>query len=74
MGSLFVRRRRIWVRVRPQAESGSEIEVAGLDRTGAERLAEEVAAIAGELRKRVSVTKPPADHETPEPRHQEQQR
>lgn len=74
MASLFVRRRRVWVRVRPKPDSGSEIEVAGLDRTGADRLAEEVAAIAAELRRKVSVTGPPSDHDTPEPRDQEQQR
>ncbi|MCX5302756.1 cytochrome c biogenesis protein ResB [Streptomyces sp. NBC_00160] len=74
MASLFVRRRRVWVRVRQQAGSGSEIEVAGLDRTAADRLTEEVAAIAAELRRKVSAAGPPADHDIPEPHHQEQQR
>ena len=47
MGSLFVRRRRAWVRVSPRGD-GSYVEVAGLDRgaTG-EGLDEEVRRLAG---------------------------
>lgn len=60
--SLFVRRRRVWVRVRPlpgsASSESSEIEVAGLDRTGSERLGEEVADIAAELRERLSALAP----------------
>jgi cytochrome c biogenesis protein len=46
MGSLFVRRRRTWVRVLPDGD-GSRVEVAGLDRTTAgEGLEEEVRRVA----------------------------
>jgi cytochrome c biogenesis protein len=48
--SLFVRRRRLWVRVHPAAGFGSRVEVAGLDRSGTERLAEEATELADELR------------------------
>lgn len=53
--SLFVRRRRIWIRVRPRAEggTGAEIEVAGLERGSSERLADEVEEIAADLRARL---------------------
>ena len=33
MGSLFIRRRRVWVRVTPDEAGGSRVEVGGLDRT-----------------------------------------
>jgi cytochrome c biogenesis protein len=47
--SLFVRRRRIWVRASPLPGGGSRIELAGLDRTGRERMAEEMAAFTAVL-------------------------
>ncbi len=50
MGSLFIRRRRIWVRITPGDEGGSRVEVGGLDRatvTGA--LGEEVQWLAGSV-------------------------
>ena len=48
--SLFVRHRRVWVRA-TAAESGrTVIEVAGLGRTDAEGMREELADLAGELR------------------------
>ncbi|EOY45772.1 Ccs1/ResB-related putative cytochrome C-type biogenesis protein [Streptomyces lividans 1326] len=54
--SLFVRRRRVWVRVRPRTGtdtgSGVEIEVAGLEPGSSDRLGEEVGEIAAELRVR----------------------
>ncbi len=50
MGSLFIRRRRTWVRVVPDGD-GSRIEVAGLDRTTAgEGLEDEVRRIIGTVR------------------------
>ncbi|WP_331753151.1 cytochrome c biogenesis protein ResB (plasmid) [Streptomyces sp. NBC_00637] len=63
--SLFIRRRRLWIRVRPAPGTGSEIEIAGLDRTASAALAEEVATLATELRR----TLPPNDSATP---HQQQ--
>lgn len=49
MGSLFVRRRRVWVRVTPRA-GGAYVEVAGLDRTTAgEGLDAEVRALAEKI-------------------------
>jgi cytochrome c biogenesis protein len=49
MGSLFVRRRRAWVRVTPRG-TGSYVEVAGLDRsTVAEGLDGEVRSLAAAM-------------------------
>lgn len=55
--SLFIRRRRLWVRVRPAAGTGGEIEIAGLERTASARLTEEVADLVAELRRSL----PPTD-------------
>lgn len=71
--SLFVRRRRVWVRVEPMPSGSVRIGVAGLDPGGAERTAEEVAELAHELRERfpvLCVAEP--DVNAPEPLHQEQ--
>ncbi|MBU6532414.1 cytochrome c biogenesis protein ResB [Streptomyces sp. NPDC048405] len=69
--SLFVRRRRVWVRVRPHTgtdtSSGIEIEVAGLERGSSDRLGEEVGEIAAELRVRTLA----ACHDTSNSRTQE---
>ncbi len=55
--SLFVRPRRVWVRVRrhprgddPDGEEGTLVEIGGLDRSGSGGTEEEVAAIAAALR------------------------
>ena len=48
MLSLFVRRRRVWVRVRPG--SPSTVEVGGLARTDAERFAAEFAGLVREMK------------------------
>ncbi|MGC5409797.1 cytochrome c biogenesis protein ResB [Streptomyces sp. DT225] len=50
--SLFVRRRRVWVRVEPMLGGRVRIVVAGLDPGGTERTAEEVTELADELRER----------------------
>lgn len=50
MLSLFVRRRRVWVRVSTADGGRTLVEVAGLARTEGEGLAEEVGEIATELR------------------------
>ncbi|MEU0680128.1 MULTISPECIES: cytochrome c biogenesis protein ResB [Streptomyces] len=71
--SLFVRRRRVWVRVEPMLGGRVRIAVAGLDPGGTERTAEEVAELADELRERfpaLPTTTP--DVNAPEPLHQEQ--
>ncbi len=48
--SLFVRHRRVWVRATAPEPGRTVIEVAGLGRTDAEGLREELAGLAGELR------------------------
>ncbi|MDT9696604.1 MULTISPECIES: cytochrome c biogenesis protein ResB [Streptomyces] len=50
--SLFVRRRRVWVRVEPMLGGRVRIVVAGLDPGGTERTAGEVVELADELRDR----------------------
>jgi cytochrome c biogenesis protein len=47
--SLFVRRRRIWVKVLPGADEGTLIQVAGLARTESADLPQEVLAVADQL-------------------------
>jgi len=48
--SLFVRPRRVWVRVREEADGRSVVEVGGLDRADARAgLSEDVADLAAEL-------------------------
>ena len=47
--SLFVRRRRVWVRVMPGTDGGTLVQVAGLAKTEAPGLPEEVAALAAHL-------------------------
>jgi cytochrome c biogenesis protein len=49
MLSLFVRRRRVWVRAAPAADGRTVVDVAGLARTDSPALAEEVDQIAGAL-------------------------
>ncbi|MFJ4204002.1 cytochrome c biogenesis protein ResB [Streptomyces sviceus] len=68
--SLFVRRRRVWVRVRPPAASatGAEVEVAGLERGSSDRLAEEVEEIAAELAERLLETPQVTSDSRPEER------
>ncbi|MFN8195603.1 MAG: cytochrome c biogenesis protein ResB [Nocardioidaceae bacterium] len=49
LGSLFVRPRRVWVRAR-RTDDGTEVEVAGLERTDGGDLDEVLAGIVSELR------------------------
>ncbi|MBP0456042.1 cytochrome c biogenesis protein ResB [Streptomyces montanisoli] len=72
MASLFVRRRRVWLRAVPMPGGGSRIEAAGLDRTGSERMAEELATIAAELRDKIPTTELNAKDSTFRKPHQEQ--
>ncbi|ALV33094.1 cytochrome c biogenesis protein ResB [Streptomyces sp. CdTB01] len=69
--SLFIRRRRVWVRVEPMLPGRVRITVAGLDPGGTDRTAEEVAELADELRDRFP-SLAEADVKTPEPLPQEQ--
>jgi cytochrome c biogenesis protein len=70
--SLFVRRRRVWVRVEPLLSGRVRIAVAGLDPGATERTAEEVAELADELREWFPALRTAAaDVNTPEPLHQE---
>ena len=50
LGSLFIRRRRVWVRVRPAEDGTTLVEVAGLARTEAGELPVEVADLAADLK------------------------
>ncbi len=64
--SLFVRRRRVWVRARPAGASGASgstvVEVAGLARTGSDAFETEFADLA----ERVRTAAPPLDTRPPE--------
>ncbi|KUL34703.1 cytochrome C biogenesis protein [Streptomyces sp. NRRL F-4489] len=55
-GSLFIQRRRVWVRVEDDGTGTAVVEMAGLGRSESARVAEELAALAGEL----TGTAPPA--------------
>ncbi|GHF56349.1 cytochrome c biosynthesis protein [Streptomyces mashuensis] len=48
-GSLFIQRRRVWVRAVPGADGGTVVELAGLGRSESARLPEELAALAAAL-------------------------
>ena len=69
--SLFVRRRRLWVRVTTAPAGGPEgsgrtvVEVAGLARTGAEAFSSEFATVTGRLRETAQpVTSQPVEGRT----------
>ncbi|MDH6130409.1 cytochrome c biogenesis protein ResB [Kitasatospora sp. GP82] len=49
IGSLFVQRRRIWVRATPTADGRTLVEVAGLARSESAKIAEELADLAVDL-------------------------
>ncbi|GAA2103348.1 cytochrome c biogenesis protein ResB [Kitasatospora saccharophila] len=62
IGSLFVQRRRIWVRAVAAPDGRTLVEVAGLGRSESARTAEELAAIAVELQDDApAADEPPAD-------------
>jgi len=67
--SLFVRRRRVWVRVTPVPAGGGAgggrtvVEIAGLARTGAEAFTDEFTSLTGRVRE----TAPPSASSTPDP-------
>lgn len=54
IGSLYVRRRRAWVRAVAESDGRTVVEVAGLHRSDGGNLDDEVAAIADSLQSRVS--------------------
>ncbi|MDT3438625.1 cytochrome c biogenesis protein ResB [Pseudofrankia sp. BMG5.37] len=54
--SLRVRRRRVWVRARPAAGTGSTVEIGGLSRSDAEGFAAELTALTARVR---AATEPP---------------
>ncbi|GHC14069.1 MULTISPECIES: cytochrome c biogenesis protein ResB [Streptomyces] len=71
--SLFVRRRRVWVRAEAMLSGRVRIVVAGLDPGGTDRTAEEVAELAEELRERFPALKAAeSDVKNLEPLPQEQ--
>jgi cytochrome c biogenesis protein len=55
LGSLFIRPRRVWVKVRrdPDGDGRTLVEVAGLDRSAGGDLAGEIDAIAATLKEKV---------------------
>lgn len=59
LGSLFIRPRRVWVRVRRRDDGTSEVELAGLDRSGGGDVPRELAAIQAGL---VATTPSSAGH------------
>ncbi|MCX4780280.1 cytochrome c biogenesis protein ResB [Streptomyces sp. NBC_01264] len=59
-GSLFIRRRRIWVRATRGAEGVTVVEMAGLGRSESAKLPEELGALAGALHERAPSAAPPA--------------
>ena len=61
MASLFIRRRRVWVRARTDGSGRTLVDVAGLARTEAPGLAEEVAALARRLSQRVGTVPSASD-------------
>jgi cytochrome c biogenesis protein len=58
--SLFVRRRRVWVRVRKDADGTTVVEMAGLGRTESAKVAEELADLAADLHIRAPSVPGPA--------------
>jgi cytochrome c biogenesis protein len=67
MGSLFVRRRRVWVRATPLGR-GTVVSVGGLARHDAERFRAEFAAVAGQLSRSLS---PPGEERPERPSEEE---
>ncbi|MGW7411527.1 cytochrome c biogenesis protein ResB [Streptomyces sp. NPDC054863] len=61
--SLFIQRRRIWIRAVPGDDGITVVEMAGLGRSESGRLPEELAALAGSLHTQAptSATPPPAE-------------
>jgi cytochrome c biogenesis protein len=58
IGSLAVRRRRVWVRVRPGAGGPTLVTVGGLARSDSGNFTEEFAALAGRLREALAPPEP----------------
>ncbi|MDR3035909.1 MAG: cytochrome c biogenesis protein ResB [Kitasatospora sp.] len=66
IGSLFVQRRRIWVRATAGADGRTLVEIAGLSRSESARTAEELAEIAVDLQDDApAAEEPPATEEPP---------
>ncbi|QKW20072.1 cytochrome c biogenesis protein ResB [Kitasatospora sp. NA04385] len=67
IGSLFVQRRRIWVRAVAAPDGRTLVEVAGLGRSDSARTAEELAELAVELQDDAPATDAPATDAPPGP-------
>lgn len=65
-GSLFIQRRRVWVRAVPGADGVTVVEMAGLGRSESARLPEELADLAGALHS-VAPTAPEPEPESGQP-------
>jgi cytochrome c biogenesis protein len=59
--SLFVQRRRVWVRAEPADGGGTVVEMAGLGRSESARVAEELAALAAALTPSAPLAAPAPD-------------
>ncbi|MBA0053881.1 cytochrome c biogenesis protein ResB [Streptomyces sp. AJS327] len=58
-GSLFIQRRRVWVRAATGPDGQTVVEMAGLGRSDSARLPEELGELADELRRDAPVAAPP---------------
>ncbi|WP_326846687.1 cytochrome c biogenesis protein ResB [Streptomyces kaniharaensis] len=66
IGSLFVQRRRIWVRAVALPEGGTLVELAGLARSESAKIAEELAELAVDLQDDAPATEDEPDAEAPD--------
>ncbi|GAA3876853.1 cytochrome c biogenesis protein ResB [Streptomyces sedi] len=58
VGSLFLQRRRVWVRARTEADGLTVVEMASLGRTESAKIPEELAALAAELQPDAPMERP----------------
>ncbi|SOD66523.1 cytochrome c biogenesis protein [Streptomyces zhaozhouensis] len=58
VGSLFLQRRRVWVRARTEADGLTVVEMASLGRTESARIPEELAALAADLQPDAPMERP----------------
>ncbi|QKW08429.1 cytochrome c biogenesis protein ResB [Streptomyces sp. NA04227] len=64
-GSLFIQRRRVWVRTRTDADGLTVVEMAGLGRSESAKLPEELGALAGDLHEKAPTATEPATETGP---------
>ncbi|WP_318202001.1 cytochrome c biogenesis protein ResB [Streptomyces sp. SCL15-4] len=66
-GSLFIQRRRVWVRAVRGADGVTVVEMAGLGRSESAKVPEELGELAGHLYDRAPAAPGPDDHSAPTP-------